>query len=113
MQEFSFSHVSDGVLLQSVREDRAAHRRATARFIAKLAEIDSRKLYLPLACSSMHVYCVRELGFKEQKAFKWMQIARAARKFPAIFPAIAEGRLKKSAVVVLAPHLTEENVAEL
>src|SRR5215831_1671663 len=113
MHEFSFSHVADGVLLQSVREDRAALRGATARFLAKLAEIDERKLYLPLACSTMHVFCVRELGCSEQKAYKWMQVARVARRFPAIFRAIADGRLEKSAVVVLAHHFTDENVEEL
>jgi len=110
MQNFSFSHVSDGVLLQSVRDDVAARRGATARLLAKLAEIDARKLFLPLACSTMHVFCVRELGFSEQKAYKWMQVVEAARKFPTIFRELAEGRLRKSVVVVLAPHLTEENV---
>jgi 5-methylcytosine-specific restriction endonuclease McrA len=113
MQSFSFSHVADGVLVQSVRDDVASGRLATARLLAKLAEIDFRRLYLPLACSSMHVFCVRELGFSEQKAFKWIQVARAGRRFPVLFQAILDGRLRKSAVVVLAPHLTEENAEGL
>ena len=39
--------------------------------------------------------------------------ARAARRFPAIFPELAEGRLNLTAVLPLAPHLTPENADEL
>jgi 5-methylcytosine-specific restriction endonuclease McrA len=49
----------------------------------------------------------------EETAFKRMRAARAARKFPALYPALADGRLHLTAVVLLAPHLTPENVDEL
>src|SRR5262245_51349836 len=83
---------------------------ATAGVLAHLAEVDARKLYLPKACSSMHMYCIRVLGLSESAAFKRIAAARAARDFPVLFEAIASGRLHLSAVVLLAPHLTEENV---
>ena len=40
-------------------------------------------------------------------------MARAARQFPAIFVAVAKGRLHLSGLVLLAPHLTPENADEL
>jgi 5-methylcytosine-specific restriction endonuclease McrA len=40
---------------------------------------------------------------------KRIQAARAARRFPALFTALAEGRLHLAGVCLLAPHLTAEN----
>ena len=42
-----------------------------------------------------------------------IEAARAARQFPAIFDAVAEGRLELSAVIRLAPHLTPETADDL
>jgi 5-methylcytosine-specific restriction endonuclease McrA len=46
-------------------------------------------------------------------ASKRIQAARIAREFPAILPAVAEGRLHLSAVVLLAPHLNKETAEKL
>ncbi|MEO5988183.1 MAG: hypothetical protein ABIU54_12235, partial [Candidatus Eisenbacteria bacterium] len=40
-------------------------------------------------------------------------VARMARRFPSILPAIADGRLHMGAVVLLAPHLTEHTAVDL
>jgi hypothetical protein len=61
----------------------------------------------------MFVYCVQVLHMSEDVAFKRIRAARAARQFPAIFEAVADGRLHLSAVVVLTPYLTPENADEL
>src|SRR5262245_25223767 len=81
--------------------------------LAHLAEVDERKLYLPAGYPSLYLYCVQELHLCEQAAFKRIHAARAARDFPALFDAVAQGRLHLSAVVLLAAHLTAENVAGL
>ena len=99
-------------LEQLLREER----RLTAAVLEHLGEVEVRRLYLPAACSSMHVmhvYCVRVLGMSEDQAFKRIRAARAVRRFPVVGAAVAEGRLQLSGVVLLAPHLTEENAAEL
>ncbi|MEO5989490.1 MAG: hypothetical protein ABIU54_13345 [Candidatus Eisenbacteria bacterium] len=49
----------------------------------------------------------------EDTAFKRIRVARMARRFPAILPAIADGRLHLGAVVLLAPHLTEHTAIDL
>jgi hypothetical protein len=68
---------------------------------------------LPAAHPSMHSYCVHELHLSEDSALKRIRAARAARRFPALFGALSEGRLSLSAIVLLKPHLTRENAGEL
>ena len=58
-------------------------------------------------------YCVGELRLSEDAAAKRIQVARAGRQCPAIFAALAEGHVHLSGLVLLAPHLTPENTAEL
>jgi hypothetical protein len=85
----------------------------TAVVLDHMVEYDARKLYRPAGYSSMFTYCVGQLHRSEVSAYKRIRAARAARRFPAIFDAIAEGRLHLSAVVLLAPHLTESTAGEL
>jgi 5-methylcytosine-specific restriction endonuclease McrA len=58
-------------------------------------------------------YLVHELNRSDDAAAKRIHAARAAHRFPALFEALADGRLHLSAVVMLAPHLTEETAEEL
>jgi 5-methylcytosine-specific restriction endonuclease McrA len=53
------------------------------------------------------------MHMSEDTACTRIRAARAARKFPAILPLIAEGRLNLTAVVLLGPYLTHENVNAL
>ena len=113
MTTYSLSHLSDGTLLQSFAAHLASHRTSTATLIAYLAEVDARKLYRPAGYPSMSAYCVGEFGMSEDEAYKRIGAARVAREFPAIFPALADGRLNLSGVVRLKPHLTSGNADEL
>ncbi len=87
--------------------------RTTAQLLAHLAEFDERRLFAPAAHPSMHSYCVHMLGLSADAANKRIRVARKAREFPAIFTAVAEGRLHLSGAAMLASHLTLENVDEL
>src|SRR3990170_4915606 len=88
-------------------------RRLTAEVVAHLAEVDARKLYLDHACSSMFTYCVERLHMSEPTAYKRIEAARAARRFPVIFARVAAGELHLAAVTLLAPRLSEDNPLEL
>ncbi len=113
MQRYARSHLSDPSLLQSAVTNAGRERTATADLLADLAEIDARRLHLPAGYPSLYAYCAGELHLCEHAALKRIQAARAARRFPVIFSAVAEGRLHLSAVVLLAPHLTEHTAKEL
>ena len=110
---YALSHLSDAVLLRDLAALLARDRITTAALLAHLAEVDARRLYLPAAYPSMYAYCVGELRLSEDAAYKRIQAARAARAFPALFAAVADGRLHLAAVCLLAPHLTRENAGEL
>jgi 5-methylcytosine-specific restriction endonuclease McrA len=82
----------------------------TAETLAYIAVADERKLYLQDGYSCMHRYCEGELHMSEDAAYKRIQAAGAARQFPVLFDAVESGRLHLSAVCMLTPHLTGENV---
>jgi len=107
------NHLSDAVLLRELEALVAQERTATAAVLAHIAEVDARRLYLPAGFPSMHAYCVGELRLSEDAAYKRIQAARAARQFPALFTAVAEGRLHLTGLGLLAPHLTAGNAGEL
>jgi 5-methylcytosine-specific restriction endonuclease McrA len=113
MRTYVLSHLSDAVLLRELEALVAQERTALAAVLAHIAEVDARRLYLPAGFPSMHAYCVGELHLSEDAAYKRIQAARAARQFPALFTAVAEGRLHLAAVCLLAPHLTAGNAGEL
>jgi 5-methylcytosine-specific restriction endonuclease McrA len=113
MKSYSLSHLSDHTLMRDLAALVAQDRVTTAELLAHIAEVDTRQLYRPAAYPSMFAYCVGELRLSEDAAFKRIKAARAARRFPAVFDAIAEGRLHLSALVLLAPHLTEDTADEL
>jgi hypothetical protein len=113
MKCYSLSHLTDHTLLRDLATLVTQDRATTAALLAHLAEVDERRLYLRAAHPSMYLYCVHELGMSEDAAFKRIRAARAARQFPGIFPALADGRLNLNAVVLLAPHLEPGNADEL
>jgi len=113
VKRYSLSHLSDDALLRDLASAIARERSATAEVLAHIAEVDTRRLYVPAGYPSMYLYCVRELHLSEDAAFKRIQAARAARRFPAILDGLASGRLHLTGVGLLVPHLTEDNAAEL
>ncbi|MFI5371880.1 MAG: hypothetical protein ACHQ52_10000, partial [Candidatus Eisenbacteria bacterium] len=113
MKSYSLSHLADHVLLHDLATLVAQDHHTTASMLAHLAEVDARKLYLPAAYPSMYAYCVGELHLSEDAATRRIRAARAARQFPEIFAAAADGRLHLSAVVLLVPYLAPENAQEL
>ena len=113
MPSFSLSHLSDSSLdraLESAARDASV---ASAWLLAHIAESDVRRRYLPAGFPSMFDYCVRCLRFSEDAAYKRIRVARAARRVPAIFGLIAEGRLHLTGALLLVPYLTTANAGEL
>lgn len=109
---YSLTGLSNDDLLQGFTSLIAQDRRTTAQLLAHIAEIDSRHLYLRAGFESMRAYCMHALHLSEDAAAKRLQVARLARELPALFPAIADGRLQLTAVCVLAPWLSAANVEE-
>lgn len=112
MPKYSLTHVSDAVLTRQLAVLVTRDRAITAMLLAHIGEVDDRRLYRP-GHSSMFAYCVEELRFSEDAAYKRIRAARAGRKFTELFTALAEGRLHLAALYLMAPHFTPDNVGEL
>lgn len=106
-------NMSDTALLNRLATLNARGCGITAELLATIAEVDERRLYVPAGYDSMYAYCIGELHLSEDAAYKRIQAARIARQFPVLFETVADGRLHLTAVGMLAPHLTAENVDEL
>lgn len=102
-------HLSDGELIGEVKKAAANERDATARVVALLAEVDSRRLYLAEGYNSLFSFCARALHMSEHAAYSRIEAARAARRFPTILDRLADGRLSLTTVGLLVPQLTDEN----
>jgi hypothetical protein len=113
MNRYSLTHVPDPALLRGLRALVVQDRATTAMLLAHLAEVDARKLYVPAAHPSMFSWCTHELRFSEDAAYKRIQAARTAWRFPAIFPALADGQLNLTGVLLLGPYLNPANADEL
>jgi len=105
--------MSDSELVSRLAELVREERRLTAIVLLHLAEVETRQLHLAAACPSIFAYCTRVLGMSEDEAFKRIRVARALRKYRVVAEAVAGGRLHLTAVVLLAPHLTDDNADEL
>jgi len=112
MNIYSFGSLQDHELAAEVDAHLKSNRRDTAIVLAKLGEFDARCMYEPAGYSSMRSYCVEKHGMDENEAHCVIRVARTAHRHPAIFPALADGRLTQTAVLVLTPHLTPETPPE-
>lgn len=109
----SLSHLADHVLLQALRALVVRDRANTVELLVHLAEVDERRLFLPAGQPSMYHYCIHVLHLSESAAFKRIRSARAARKHPELYEALADGRLHLSAVTLIAKYLTPSNARSL
>jgi len=61
----------------------------------------------------MFTYCVARLGMSEDEACRRIELARLARKFPALFTELETGQITLSVALVLKPVLSPSNHLEL
>jgi len=105
----SLKSVRDEDLLRQLFELVKQSRGVEAEVVARIGEVELRRLYAQAACSSMFEYCRRILGLRENEAYLRITVARAAREHPALLEMLRDGRLHLSGIARLAPHLTRPN----
>src|SRR5580765_683489 len=113
MPNYSLFSVPTDRLLARTRELVKLNGLTTAELIAHLGEIEHRAVFADDGYGSMKAWCQGALGLSEDAAGRRLQAAHAARKFPVLFEAMADGRLHLTAVNLLASHITPENIDEL
>lgn len=107
------STLADDELLREAGRLVRGEREAAAALVRVLIEVDARRLYLREGCSSLFVWCVQVLGLEEGASYNRIEVARAARRLPAIVEELERGLVGLTAVRLLAPHLTASNHREV
>jgi hypothetical protein len=100
--------LTDEALLARVQVLAGKEREATAELVAHLAELETR-MVLAAEGYSLFTYCTQALRLAEHSAYNRIEVARLARRFPAVLNLLADGALTLSTARLLAPHLTDAN----
>ena len=111
--DYCLSGLQDHELLASTQRMVGRSNQVLAGLLAHLAEVEARGLHRLRACSSLYTYCVYELRMSEDAALRRAHAARFARRFPVLFERIAAGEIHLTGLLMLGPHLTDENHLEV
>ena len=111
--EYRLKSLADDELLAGLSRIVGRRNQITAEFLAYLAELDERQIFLDLGFASLFEYCVEALGLCESTAGRHIAAARVCRSHPQVFGMVASGALHASALSLLRKHLTVENAGEL
>jgi hypothetical protein len=72
-----------------------------------------RGIYRERGCSSLYTYLIYELRMSEDAAFRRARAARIVRQFPILLEKIATGEIHLTGLLLLGPHLTQENYLQV
>src|SRR5690349_7193806 len=109
----SVEHMTDAELLAGTRRLVGRSNQLLAELLAHLGEVEARGIHRIRACSSLYTYCIYELRFSEDEAFRRVAAARLVRRFPALLDALAAGELHLTGLLMLGPHLNEQNLTQV
>jgi 5-methylcytosine-specific restriction endonuclease McrA len=113
MRRFSAAHLSNPQVKQRLMVKVVEDRANETEILVLIGEADARKIYIDEGYTSMYAWCIEFFHFSKEVAFRRIHVARMARQYPLLFAAVEDGRLHLSAVRLIAPHLTPENVEEI
>lgn len=109
----SLSQLSDDELLANTRRLVGKSNQLLAALLLHLAEVEVRGAHRTRRCASLYTYCIYELRFSEDAAARRSAAARFVKQFPALLDAIANGELHLTGLLMIGPHLTPENQADV
>jgi hypothetical protein len=109
----SLSTVSDDNLLARLTTFLGNSRELLASVLDVLIEVERRRIHLLHSFPSMFAFCTQRLGFSEGEAFRRIAAARLMRRFPAIRPWIASGRVHLTTLTRVRKHITADNIETL
>ncbi len=88
--------LSDSQLLEATKTLVAREREAMTAILWHLEEIERRRLFSDLGCSSLYAYAVEVLGYSEDQAYRRISAMRLLRTMPELEDKIQSGRLSVS-----------------
>lgn len=107
------TNLSAGELLSNLDSFWVTGNRALAQFLGYLGEVERRRLYEEMACSSMFAFLERRFRLTGGTAYRRLTAARLVRRFPAILSRVESGDIHLDGLCALKDVLTASNVEEL
>jgi hypothetical protein len=107
------SRLSDDELIADMTRLARCERQDVASLIARIAEFDERKLHLALGYGSLHQYCCEVLKLSGSEAYRRIEVARYARRYPLILEKLADGSVNLTTIDLVAPQLKPTNYQEV
>ena len=113
MSNNSLRSISDQEILSRIHTLVVQERKLTLAVLLHLNEIERRKLHLRHGYSSMFDYCTQGLGYSSSAAYRRIQSARCAARFPGLHAMLERNELNLSIVSQASRILTDSNYAEV
>jgi len=107
------TQLTDAELVEELKRCARNESASTASLVAHLAEMDVRELHLGMGFRSLYAYCLEELRLSESATCKRIEVARVARRHPALLDHLADGSLSLTTARMIGSHLTDDNNREL
>lgn len=92
----NLNHLSDDVLLRRTEELVRSEREVLIEVLHHLREIDRRKLFSDLKCTSLFDYAVKKLHYSEDQACRRIAAMRLMKEIPEVTEKISSGSLTLS-----------------
>lgn len=109
----NLKHLTDKSLHEDTKRLASAERELTVKILHHLKEIDRRKLFSEHGCTSLHHYCVKELGYSEGSAHRRIVSARLLNEIPAIEEKIENGSLNLMNISSLTNFFKENEISDV
>lgn len=106
-------HLTDKVLLLDTKKLVSEEREVTVKVLHHIKEIDRRKLYSDLNFSSLHEYCIKELGYSEGGAHRRITSARLIKDIPSIEKRIEQGKLSLSNITSANKFFKDHDIRDV
>ncbi len=105
--------LSDGDLLGRLMKARGTERAMQQRFVLYLAEVERRRLYLPLAYGSLFEFCTDYLKYSRSSATRRISDARCIARYPRMAELFRRGECELTVLATIAEVVTKDNCAEI
>lgn len=96
----NLSQLSDQALLRQTLLLVKREKEILSEILAHLEEVRRRRLFCDLGYGSLFQYCIKQLGYSEDQAYRRINALKLVKEFPSVRDQIAAGELSLSSLSV-------------
>ncbi len=104
--------LNDCQLIISLKKCVEDEKKIIALVIEHLEEVERRKLYSELKYKNLFDYCMKELGYSHDQAYRRINAMRLSRNIPLVRKKLQQGELSLSNINMLSAHLKDNDITE-